>query len=146
MRGSHSSRPAVADGLERPTRERREPRHRSPIRPCSGWGLPSRYITASLVRSYRHRSTLTAYAAVYFSVALFPMVTHAGRYPASCPAELGLSSNAEALAIAFHTQRLIEYHIFRLSSMTTVGLVMPLLQDTADVGDGLGHVFLADDG
>lgn len=30
--------------------------------------------------------------------------------------------------------------------MTADGLIMPLLQDTADVGDGLGHVFLADDG
>ena len=37
--GGHLSRPAVADGLERPTRGwsgNRGP----PIRPCSGWGLP----------------------------------------------------------------------------------------------------------
>jgi hypothetical protein len=40
--GSHSSGPAVADGLKQPTRKRREPRHRFPIWPCPGWGLPCR--------------------------------------------------------------------------------------------------------
>ena len=40
-----------------------------------------------------HRSTLTTYVAVYFSVALFPKVTLARRYLASCPMELGLSSS-----------------------------------------------------
>ena len=30
--------------------------------------------------------------------------------------------------------------------MSIDGLVMPLLQDTADVGHGLVHVFLSDDG
>ncbi len=40
---SHSSGPPVARGLERPTREQREPRYRSPIWSCSGWGLPCRF-------------------------------------------------------------------------------------------------------
>ena len=40
--GSHSSGPAVACRLERPTREQREPRCRSPIWSCSGWGLACR--------------------------------------------------------------------------------------------------------
>ncbi len=42
LRGSHSSGPAVACRLERPTREQREPRYRPPIWSCSGWGLPCR--------------------------------------------------------------------------------------------------------
>ena len=40
--GSHSSGPTVARRLERPTREQREPRCRSPIWSCSGWGLACR--------------------------------------------------------------------------------------------------------
>ena len=38
-----------------------------------------------------------------------PKVTFAGRYPASCPAELGLSSDACAPAIAFPTHRFVLY-------------------------------------
>src|SRR5690606_16172851 len=38
----HSSGPPVAWRLERPTREQREPRYRSPIWSCSGWGLACR--------------------------------------------------------------------------------------------------------
>lgn len=39
----HSSRPAVTDWLEQPTRKHRTGRSRAlPARPCSGWGLPSR--------------------------------------------------------------------------------------------------------
>src|SRR5205823_3976497 len=41
--GSHSSRPPVARWLQQPTREQREPRCRSPIWPCSGWGLACRH-------------------------------------------------------------------------------------------------------
>ena len=41
--GSHSSGPAVACRLKRPTREQREPRYRPPIWSCSGWGLPCRF-------------------------------------------------------------------------------------------------------
>jgi len=55
---SHSSRPCVAAGLEQPTRERRGPRHGSPIRPCSRWGLPCRSVARLAVRSYRTVSPL----------------------------------------------------------------------------------------
>jgi len=41
--GSHSSGPAVACRLKRPTREQREPRYRPPIWSCSEWGLPCRF-------------------------------------------------------------------------------------------------------
>src|SRR5689334_24078459 len=37
--GDHSSRPAVADGLERPTRSHRAG-HATPVWSCFGWGLP----------------------------------------------------------------------------------------------------------
>ena len=40
--GNHSSGPPVAWRLKRPTREQREPRYRSPIWSCSGWGLACR--------------------------------------------------------------------------------------------------------
>ena len=50
-RDSHSSRPAVAGGLKRPTRERRGPRHRSPIWSCFGWGLPCRSVARLAVGS-----------------------------------------------------------------------------------------------
>src|SRR5690242_14356727 len=56
---SHSSRPCVAARLEQPTRERRGPRHDSPIRSCSRWGLPCRAALAPrAVRSYRTFSPL----------------------------------------------------------------------------------------
>ncbi len=56
---SHSSGPCVAAWLERPTRERCGPHHGSPIRSCSGWGLPCRAALAPrAVRSYRTISTL----------------------------------------------------------------------------------------
>lgn len=39
--GDHSSRPAVTDWLEQPTRKHRTGRSRAlPSWPCSGWGLP----------------------------------------------------------------------------------------------------------
>ena len=40
--GSHPSRAGVTARLKQPTREPRGPRERSPIWPCSGWGLPCR--------------------------------------------------------------------------------------------------------
>lgn len=56
---SHSSRPDVAVRLERPTRERRGPRHGPPIRSCSRWGLPCPAALApQAVRSYRTVSPL----------------------------------------------------------------------------------------
>ena len=39
------------------------PTHSIPICPCSGWGLPSRRITATLVRSYRTVSAFLAHKA-----------------------------------------------------------------------------------
>ena len=55
---SHSSRRRVAAALEQPTRERRGPRHCSPMWSCSRWGLPCRSVARLAVRSYRTVSPL----------------------------------------------------------------------------------------
>ena len=46
--------------LQRPTRELGGPRHRSPIWPCSGWGLPGQPVTRLPVVSYTTFSPLPA--------------------------------------------------------------------------------------
>ena len=64
--GGHPSGTDVAAGLVRSTRGlgraslhgRVAAAGASPIRPCSGWGLPSRPVTRPLVRSYRTVSPL----------------------------------------------------------------------------------------
>ena len=62
--GSHSSGSCVAAGFKQPTRERRGPRHSSPIWSCSRWGLPCHAaLTPHAVRSYRTVSPLPRVAA-----------------------------------------------------------------------------------
>ena len=67
---SHSSRAPVAERFKRPTRERCGPHHRSPIRPCSRWGLPCRECCHSRGALLPHHFTLTSSlartSAVYF--------------------------------------------------------------------------------
>ena len=70
------------------------PLHPFPIRSCSGWGLPSRPVTRPLVRSYRTVASLPAKAGGLHFCGTGPKVTLAGRYPAPCPMEPGLSSTA----------------------------------------------------
>src|SRR5262249_27267695 len=64
-RSDHSSRPQVSLRLKQPTRKlrravanARKAALRFPIWPCSVWGLPSRSVSESLVRSYRTFSPL----------------------------------------------------------------------------------------
>jgi hypothetical protein len=97
------------------TRELCGPRHRSPIWPCSGRGLPGQPVTRLPVVSYttfsplpltRNLSLATKRTgmppvtkgpvsrAVCFC-GTFPEVTLAGRYPAPCPMEPGLSSSGQ---------------------------------------------------
>ena len=71
-----------------------------PIWSCSEWGLPSRPVTRTLVRSYRTVSPLPC--SEQLSIAgrsdfcgTFLEVTFTGRYPALCPMELGLSSGGQ---------------------------------------------------
>ena len=53
LEGDHLSRSTVTSTLKRATRTRVGPTHSVPICICSRWGLPSRRIAATLVRSYR---------------------------------------------------------------------------------------------
>ena len=83
--------PSVSSDL---TREVGGQRHASPIRSFSGWGLPGRPVTRPPVRSYRTVAPLPPMRAAVYFCGTFPGVTPAGRYPAPCPTELGLSSGA----------------------------------------------------
>ncbi len=108
--GGHLSTPMVAHRLQRPTRGVRGPRHSPPAWSCCRWGLPSRPVTRPLVRSYRTFSPLPAIPVSNSPVAVLPPrqavcfcgtspgVAPAGRYPASCPMQPGLSSNAAPYA------------------------------------------------
>jgi len=49
-------------------------------------------VTINPVRSYRTISRLPGYTGSYIFCCTFPGVAPAGRYPASCPVEPGLSS------------------------------------------------------
>src|SRR5690606_6416466 len=94
----HSSGTRVAARLERPTRIRRGPRHRIPIWPCSGWGLPCRSVARLAVRSYRTVSPLPRIpgGTVRRSAlcCTFRRLAPPRRYLAPCPVEPGLSSTA----------------------------------------------------
>ena len=88
----HLSRPAVTNRLKRPTFRAGTGRPQAmkpccPFRSCSGWGLHEGYVTILLRELLPHDFTLTTGIPVRrcVSVAPFPMVTHAGRYPASLP-------------------------------------------------------------
>jgi len=92
-RDSHSSRPGVAAWLKQPTRERRGPRHRSPIWSCSGWGLPCRSVARLAVGSYPTVSPLPAFRLRRSALCCtFRRLAPPRRYLAPCPAEPGLSS------------------------------------------------------
>lgn len=85
--------PAASSDL---TRERNGPFHCSSIRSCSGWGLPSQPVAWLLVSSYLAFPPLPVPLIRPSAVCLcgtFLEVASTGGYPASCPAELGLSSD-----------------------------------------------------
>ena len=94
---SHSSRVAVTNDLERPTRIQREQRQRISIWPCSRWGLPCHDVLP------RARCALTApfhpypYTEVHGRSTLcctFRRLSPPRRYLAPCPVEPGLSSRS----------------------------------------------------
>src|SRR5579875_3394891 len=62
----------------------------TPIRSCSGWGLPSQPVSRLLVRSYRTVASLPvrvcAIGGLHFCGTI-PKIALAGRYPAPCPVE-----------------------------------------------------------
>ena len=85
---NHLSRHTVAGMLQRPTfRAAAGNCPAKAVRPfwsCSGWGLHETYVTIYPRELLPHDFTLTANAAVCFCCT-FPIVTYAGRYPASSP-------------------------------------------------------------
>src|SRR3954454_21709399 len=100
----HSSSPAIADGIKRPTRKLRTGRSGSAslfgLAPCGV--LPATRVATGAVRSYRTFSPLPIVALAgedgrYIFCATFLRVAPTGRYPAHCPAEFGLSSRLRAL-------------------------------------------------
>src|SRR3954454_4866892 len=95
----HSSSPAIADGIKRPTRKLRTGRSGSAslfgLAPCGV--LPATRVATGAVRSYRTFSPLPIVALAgedgrYIFCATFLRVAPTGRYPAHCPTEFGLSS------------------------------------------------------
>ena len=64
-----------------------------PIRPCSGWGLPSTHVTTRLVSSYLTFSPLPKILGGILLCGTFPKFAPAGISPASRPMEPGLSSD-----------------------------------------------------
>ena len=86
---SHSSGPDVAVRLKRSTRERRGPRHCSPIRSCSRWGLPCHAaLSPRAVRSYRTVSPLPdplAGPSAVCSLLHFPSARAAQALPGTLP-------------------------------------------------------------
>ena len=91
----------------------RGPHHPFPIWSCSVWGLPkpASHLTAGALLP--HLSTLACKAGGLNLYGTFPKVTLAGRYPAHCPVELGLSSPVEWTRLSrflIPTRRL--YHIW----------------------------------
>jgi len=100
----HSSSATVADGVERPTRKHGRAVlcasllglapggvcRASGVTAEPGEPLPHRFTLTRLRISFGGRSTLCG---------TFPGVTPAGRYPAPCPAEPGLSSPRRSLGV-----------------------------------------------
>ena len=85
---NHLSWPAVTDRLMRPTsRTATGRRFLCPAWSCSEWGLHEKYVTISPCELLPHNFNLTtalSVSAVCFCCT-FPIVTYAGRYPASLP-------------------------------------------------------------
>jgi len=92
--GNHSSGTTVTGGLKQPTRKRRGPRHRFPIWPCSGWGLPCRSVLppARCALTAPFHPYPTHRAGRYIFCCTFRRLTPPRCYLAPCPAEPGLSS------------------------------------------------------
>jgi len=105
----HSSTPAIARRLQRPTRWRSPPpkrkrlgraaRSRHPIWSCSvrGFACHRRYRRRGALLPHLFTLTLRLGACAprsgrYFFCATVRQVTLPGRYPAHCPSEFGLSS------------------------------------------------------
>jgi len=111
----HSSSAAVADGLKQPTRK-----HGRAVLDASLLGLApggvylASDVTAEPGELLPHPFTLTRRSGRTSLCGTFPGVTPAGRYPAPCPVEPGLSSPCkQAAAIRSTSAKLGEAALFR---------------------------------
>lgn len=89
----HLSRTCVAAGLQQPTREHDGPPYRSlfglaPDGVCTALSVARKAVSSCLAFSPLPVSRWFVFCCTFLKV------TFTGRYPASCPAELGLSSPA----------------------------------------------------
>jgi len=93
--GGHLSRPTVAGGFKR-NPESSAGRLKRSFVSCSEWGLQRGHVARPRVSSYLAFPPLHAGRRAVSLCCTFPGVAPAGRYPAPCPVELGLSSHLAA--------------------------------------------------
>ena len=93
--GGHLSRPIVTGGFKR-NPESLTGRLKRSFVSCCGWGLHRGRVARPRVSSYLTFPPLHIRRYAVSLCCTFPGVAPAGRYPASCPAQLGLSSHLPA--------------------------------------------------
>ena len=93
--GGHLSRPIVAEGFKR-NPESLTGRLKRSFVSCSEWGLHRGRVARPRVSSYLTFPPLHIQRYAVSLCCTFPGVAPAGRYPASCPMQLGLSSHLAA--------------------------------------------------
>jgi len=100
--GDHSSRAAVADGLKQPTRKHeRAALDASLLGLAPGGVYLASDVTAGPGELLPHPFTLTRRGGRTSLCGTFPGVAPAGRYPAPCPLEPGLSSPPKGAAVTW---------------------------------------------
>ena len=95
VEGGHLSRPIVAEGFKR-NPESLTGRLKRSFVSCSEWGLHRGQVARPRVSSYLTFPPLHARGHAVSLCCTLPGVAPAGRYPALCPMELGLSSHLSA--------------------------------------------------
>jgi len=99
VENSHSSGTTVTSRLEQPTRMQRGPRHRIPIWPCFGWGLPCRQrlpVTRCALTAPFHPYRRPQDRRRFAFCCTFRGLAPPRRYLAPCPVKPGLSSTGRA--------------------------------------------------
>ena len=116
--GGHLSRPAVASGFKR-NPESSTGRLKRSFVSCCEWGLHRGQVARPRVSSYLTFPPLHASRHAVSLCCTFPGVAPAGRYPALCPMQLGLSSHLPARGRPAASQTVGLYHIS--SRLSTAG-------------------------
>ena len=118
VEGGHLSRPIVTDGFKR-NPESLTGRLKRSFVSCSEWGLHRGQVARPRVSSYLTFPPLHARGHAVSLCCTLPGVAPAGRYPALCPMELGLSSHLSARGRPAASQTNGLYHIF--TALSTPG-------------------------